>query len=124
MLQKFKESDIKALNLAYKSQNIQYELTIDMVPMIGYSYGDVAFGFLRLVEGKIGQIDGLVTNAEYTSDERNQGISEVINALLIKANQLNLKGIVSFTTNESVIKRAEELGFKSQTATIISKNLN
>lgn len=123
MLEKFEEVHLNSLKQAYLSQNCGFSPEMAYLPNIGYRYGDIAFGFLRLVEGGTAQIDGLVTNANYTGQERHEAIKQVVDAIIKHAKQLKLLGIICFTTNESVIHRAIRLKFTPQNVTLLSRNL-
>lgn len=79
----------------------------------------VAMGFLRMVEGGYAQIDGLTSNANLSAPLRNAGVSTVVDALLDKAKSMKLKGIISFTQDNSVIRRAKLLGFRALQHTVI-----
>lgn len=76
-------------------------------------------GFLRMVEGGYAQIDGLTSNANLSAPLRNAGVSTVVDALLDKAKSMKLKGIISFTQDNSVIRRAKLLGFRALQHTVI-----
>lgn len=102
-------------------------LTPETLPRIGYIAYDgaiVGMGFLRMVEGGYGQIDTLVSNKNLSSITRHEGINLIVQAILEKAKQLNLLGIVSYTQDESVVKRALSMGFVDTKQTVIAKNLS
>lgn len=90
----------------------------ETLPEIGYivysdtEYHYVAAGFLRMVEGGFCQIDTMVTNPNLTGDVRNEGLILLVDTMIQKAKDLGLLGIVSYTTDNSVISRALGLGFK------------
>lgn len=106
----------------------QYEgiCHIDMktLPKIGYivllGKVPIAAGFLRRLEPCFAQIDTLASNAYMGSLVRHQGITMVVDALIADAKVLKLKGIVSHTSNQGVLKRAEVLGFHVVKETIIA----
>lgn len=98
------------------------------LPKIGYTANvnglrGAAYGFLRMVEGGYAQIDTLTTHTKFSSEDRNKAISAVVDALIDIAKTINLKGIVCFTDNESVITRAKKLGFSVLNHTVIGKTL-
>lgn len=96
----------------------------DSLPAIGFAaikeQKVVAMGFLRMVEGGIGQIDTLVSNPAFDSHCRNWALEDVISALISKAKDLKLKGILSYTADKSVLMRAEALGFRILPQTVIA----
>lgn len=98
-------------------------LAPDTLPKIGYIATEgsipVAMGFLRLVEGGFAQIDTLVTNADLPPETRHQGLEPLIDQLIQTAKQKKLKGIISFTSDMGVIKRAVDTGFKVTSQAVI-----
>lgn len=99
---------------AQKYKGISY-ITFKSLPKIGYialrKGTPVAAGFLRRLEGNMAHFDGLTTNPFLGSIIRNQGISSIVNTLINEAKSIGLDGIVATTNDESVLKRAESLGF-------------
>lgn len=101
------------------------EITMRTLPKIGYiamiNNQPVAAGFLRKVEcNVIAQIDGLTSNPYFGSILRHVGINKVLDSLILDAKQLKLKGIVAFTSDETVLKRAEAIGFHKVEHSIVS----
>jgi hypothetical protein len=94
-----------------------HSVTYKALPKIGYiallSNQPIAAGFLRKVEGNVvAQIDCLVSNPYYGSIIRHQAISGVVDRLITDAKEMKLKGILAFTKDGSVLKRASELNFQ------------
>lgn len=92
------------------------EFTMKHLPKIGYIalIGDqpVAAGFLRKVEGNImAHIDGLTSNPYFGSIIRHNGITMVLERLIQDAKDMKLKGITAYTLDNSVLMRAEAIGF-------------
>lgn len=85
------------------------------LPKIGYIafLGDtaIAAGFLRRVEGGYAQLDTLVSNPHFGSQVRHIAIDKVVQSLLDEAKLLKLQGVIAFTSDEGVLKRAEAIGF-------------
>lgn len=79
--------------------------------------------FLRLSEGGIGIIDGLMTDPSASSAIRKVAIGRAVELVLSKAKQLELKAIFAWTHDKSVLKRAAENGFNATKNTLISKIL-
>ena len=119
---------LKDMHLAQHSKSYDY-IILETLPKIGYmvysdtEYHYVAAGFLRMIEGGFCQIDTLVTNPNLTGDIRNAGLELVVDTLIEKAEALDLQGIVSYTTDNSVISRALGLGFKLLDHKVISLQL-
>lgn len=103
------------------------DITTKTLPKIGYiallNKQPIAAGFLRKVEGGYAQLDGLTSNSFFGSEIRHIGISLVVNSLIQDAKDLNLHGIMAFTMDKSVIKRAEGLGFHSVNQSLIALKL-
>lgn len=91
-------------------------VTMKTLPKIGYialrNGYPIAAGFLRRVEGGYAQIDTLTSNKTLGSLIRHQGIDLVVKTLISDAKDLKLLGIVAFSMDASVIKRAEDIGFR------------
>jgi hypothetical protein len=102
-------------------------VTMKTLPKIGYIalLGDhpIAAGFLRKVEPCYAQIDTLASNANFGSKIRHQGITLVVNSLMEDAKRLKLEGIIAFTGDSGVLKRAGDQGFHVIPQTIIVKRL-
>lgn len=85
------------------------------LPKIGYmalmNGHPIAAGFLRRVEGGYAQIDTLTSNKQFGSIVRHEGIKLIVDTLVNDAKDLKLKGIIAFTKDAGIIKRAEDIGF-------------
>ena len=92
------------------------EIRQKTLPKIGYIafFGEtpIAAGFLRRVEGGFGQLDTLVSNPHFGSQIRHIAIDKVVTELLADAKVLNLEGIIAFTADLGVLRRAVAIGFK------------
>ena len=97
------------------------------LPKIGYiatlGKQPIAVGFLRRVEPCFAQLDTLVSNAYCGSILRHQGISAVVDSLIVEAKRLKLKGIIAHTGDKGILMRAESIGFKVVPQTIIALSL-
>lgn len=103
------------------------DITIQSIPKIGYiaflGKQPIACGFLRRIEGGYAQLDGLTSHSYFGSKIRHVGISLVVEALIQEAKDLKLHGIISYTKDESIIKRAKSIGFSIIPETIIGLKL-
>ena len=103
------------------------DITMKTLPKIGYitmlNEQPVAAGFLRRVEPCFAQIDTLVSSAYFGSKIRHEGITLVVNNLLLDGRSLKLKGVLAFTSDNGILNRAKELGFHEVNQTIIAKEL-
>lgn len=91
---------------------------VGFVAMIGGQ--PIACGFLRRVEGGFAQMDTLASNAYFGSKIRHAGITMVVAALIQEAKRLKLRGIISFSKDNGVLKRAETVGFHKVDQTLIA----
>lgn len=71
----------------------------------------VGMGFLRLVEGFYGMMDGYITDPTALPNLRNQALEEITNALIERAKELKLKKVLAFAIDPNILKRAHEHGF-------------
>lgn len=99
-------------------------INMKTLPKIGYIclLGDqaIAAGFLRRLEGGYAQLDTLVSNPYFGSQIRHAAIDKLVKTLISDAKDLDLHGIIAFTKDEGVIKRAKSLGFNEVPQTIIA----
>lgn len=98
---------------------------MDFLPKIGYiallNNQPIAAGFLRRVERDIlGQIDSLVSNPYFGAQIRHKGLNMVVDQLLYDAKSIGLKGVYALTVDESVLKRAEAIGFSKVNHQVIA----
>ncbi len=103
------------------------EINMKSLPKIGYiallNGHPIAAGFLRRVEGGYAQIDTLTSNKYFGSKIRHLGIKLVVDTLILEAKTLKLKGIIAFTKDEGILKRAKEIGFTEPEAKLIALKL-
>ncbi len=101
-----------------------HTVTMKSLPKIGYiallGGHPIAAGFLRRVEGGYAQIDTLTSNKLFGSQVRHEGIRLVVDSLIADAKNLKLKGIIAFTNDDGILDRAETIGFKCLTHSVIS----
>lgn len=99
----------------------------DEMPAIGYMAYDgqqaIACGFLRKVEGGMGQLDGLCTNPEALPSKRHDAIDLVVNRILDEAKALGMRNLLAMSTDKSVLMRSQRHGFKSCPHTLIVVDL-
>lgn len=100
----------------------------EAIPEVGYlvstEWVGVAMGFLRRIEGGGVMIDGLCTNPNVGSKDRDRAINLLVDKLISTAKELKCRGIVSFTEDTNTIERSKRFGFSVKTnQTIISLGL-
>ena len=99
-------------------------ITFLTLPKTGYiaylGKEPIAAGFLRRLEPCYAHLDTLISNGYFGSKVRHEGVSKVVDALILEAKRLKLEGIVATTKDAGVLKRAEGLGFKVVPQTIIA----
>lgn len=115
---KFNPSDMQDLLDMHRSQGYHsLELiNLDTLPEVGFiaknhNNQPIAAGFLRKLEGGFAQIDTLVSNANCSGSERNDGIDAVVQSLISTGKQLGLLGLVAFTKDLGILSRAGAMGF-------------
>ena len=112
---KFKHYDMLIDMLTAQKYNGISHVTYTSLPKIGYialrKGTPIAAGFLRRLEPNIAQLDGLTSNPFMGSLIRNQAIESIVNTLISEAKSMDLIGIMATTNDESVLSRAEKLGF-------------
>lgn len=122
----FKFKHLPLLLEMLKSRDYLHISQVNMktLPKIGYialiKNQPIAAGFLRKVEGGYAQIDGLTSSPYFGSNLRNEGISKIVDMLISDAKDLKVHGIISFTEDEGVLKRAKVLGFQVVNQVIIT----
>lgn len=103
------------------------DVNMKTLPKIGYiallNKQPIAAGFLRRLEGGYAQLDTLVSNPYYGSQIRHQGIHLVVDRLLEDAKDMKLSGILAFTEDQGILKRAEALGFHTLPHKLIALKL-
>lgn len=88
---------------------------MDETPKIGFiafiNGVETAIGFLRMVEGRYAQLDGLITNPSVPGLHRSKAIDIVVSKLLVTAKDLKLRGIISYSADPNTIERSKRHGF-------------
>ena len=107
---------MKLLQEMLESNSYKDDIQNSYIPKIGYIclLGDqpLAAGFLRRVEcDVVAQIDGLTSNKAFGSILRHQAIDMIVDQLIIEAKALEIQGLMAFTHDEGVLKRAKNRGF-------------
>ncbi len=83
----------------------------------------IAAGFLRRVEGGYAQLDTLTSNKHFGSIIRHKGIELIVDTLVNEAKVLKLQGIIAFTSDGGILKRAESIGFHQVNQVLIGLKL-
>jgi len=104
------------------------KLTLQDLPKIGYiaflGKQPVAAGFLRRIEPNYAQLDTFLSNPYFGSQVRHEAMTKIIDSLIADANELNLKGILAITADQSIKNRALALGFGVIEQTLFGKVLS
>jgi hypothetical protein len=124
-LEVFQHKHMELLKEMLYSQEYEYPVSRQSIPNIGYiamlGNEPLAAGFLRRVECDIiAQIDGLVSNKAFGSVLRHKGIDLVVDQLILDTKSLKIQGLIAFTHDEGVLKRAKARGFKVLSESLIS----
>lgn len=125
-IQSFRKSDLEALNLWLYSRDRKGVEEGDL-PNIGYiafkNSHPVCAAFLRVCEGGVGMLEGLVSNPDLPLFTRHLGIESVIDRLILTAKEKHIRRLVSFSVDESTIKRVSKRGFKKQPHVVMTLTL-
>jgi len=84
---------------------------LSYLPMHGLIVKDVAAGFLYVASGKLGILDGFVTNPDAEPQARNEALNLIIEVLVAHADDLRLPRVVGITTDSAIVSRGCNLGF-------------
>lgn len=92
------------------------DINMKTLPKIGYiamlEDQPIATGFLRKVEGNIiAHLEGLASNPYFGSIIRHKALDAIFKTLINEGKEMKLKGIIGFTSDYSVLVRAEDIGF-------------
>lgn len=119
-IRKTNSKDKHSINKWLKLRNQELKTQL---PCLSFIVPGVAAGSVRLVEGGYGILESLVTNPYVSGITRNKAIDALVSFLLIEAKSCNIKNIMAFSTNESVLNRSLKHGFNPLNHTIISRSL-
>ena len=119
---------LKSMRSLLSLRGMPPELVLDL-PSHGYMAFDelnepIAAGFLRMVEGKFGLIDGFITNEHMDSETRHLALSAIGNALVEDAHKSHISHLLVIADDPSMEKRALFHGFKPSTAKLMTRSLN
>jgi len=73
----------------------------------------IAAGFLRMCEGSLAMIDGLVSNPYAPGVARHHALDEIIDELIFCARERGVKRILAYSVDNGTINRAQDHGFMS-----------
>lgn len=101
---------------------------VDRVPGIGfmcyYNHKPAAAGFIRLVEGGYGQLEGLVSNPEFLPGTRSKAIDTLVERIIAEAKALQLISLIAFTGDKNTLERSSRHGFVQLPQTLIAVDLS
>lgn len=123
----FKHKYFDLLQEMHEKQHLALGIKLSMqdLPKIGYicllGKQPVAAGFLRRVEPNYAQLDTFLSNPYMGSQIRHRGLTLITDALLEDAADLDLKGVLVITKDESILKRAKIEGFTVVDQTLLIK---
>lgn len=117
-IQAFNIKDHFDIMLEWLVERDVYLPSIDEMPAIGFVvYHDhimTAMGFIRMVEGGYGQLDGLVTNPKQSPEIRSVSIDLLVSRLIYEAKEMELKSLIAFSKDKNTLLRSTTHGFVSQ----------
>jgi hypothetical protein len=83
----------------------------------------ISVGSIRLMEGDICYMDSIATNPSFSREKRNEALNILSKKLFECAKSLGFKRMFGSTRDESLKKRAEELGFREAKQTLYIREL-
>lgn len=117
---------LRMMNDSHRHTSIT-DIAYNTLPAIGYiAYMNgwpVAAGFLRRLEPCYAHFDTFITNANLPSDMRHESLNAIVDTLIEQAKSLNLKGVIATTSDEGILKRANELGWHIIPQVLIGKQV-
>lgn len=125
-IEKFDKSHIKAILKLLSSKDMTSKM-VDELPKLGYvAFHDdflIGAGFIRMCEGSIGIFDSYITNPVAPAKLRNEGIRLITTKLMNDSKVLELKGLLVFSRDCSIIDRSLEYGFVKSDQTLLIRKL-
>lgn len=104
-----KKRHIKVIGRFLHERSIDQDF-LSLLPEHGYiAYLDdhpIACGFLRKCEGGIGIVDSFCSNPKMPGQLRHQALDLIINKLVRDCKELNIKGLIAFSSDSSIIQRS------------------
>lgn len=99
----------------------------DDLPKIGYiAYNrslPIAAGFVRSCEDDLGMIEGLISNPMAKSEDRHDGLDDVIDACIQYAKARGVKRLLAYSIDVGTIKRSQSHGFGRLPHVLVGMNL-
>jgi hypothetical protein len=83
----------------------------------------VAVAFLRQSEGGVGILEGLATNPDASGSDRNNAIDCLIEMIVLAAEKLEIRYLLSYSRDKSTLERSKKHGFDVVPQTLIVKDL-
>ncbi len=126
-LRPYEPSDKMYIGALLHMRKMDVEESLQSLPETGYIvFQDnfpVAAGFLRRVEGGFGQVDSYITDPSVPGKQRDQALDLITDALIKRAKELELRGIVAFSVDQNTISRSLRHGFAALGHVVITKEL-
>lgn len=120
-------ADKMYLGTMLRQRKLEDEDALRCLPETGYIvFHDnfpVAAGFLRRVEGGFAQMDSYISDPTAPSEQRNEALDLITEALISRAKELELRGIVAFSVDQNTISRSLRHGFIAHNHVVITKEL-
>lgn len=107
----FREYDILALNSWLIRHDLD-PLEKGELPKTGVIIDGVACGFISLNDTNVGFLECFVSNPEASSEARNAALDKITAWGLALLKAFGLKHAAVLASNESIILRASQVGFK------------
>lgn len=122
----YKKTDIYTIASWLSIRGINEDLC-NSVPKRGvvayYNHRPVCAAFLRVCEGKIGVLEGLVTNRDEAPIIRDVCIDHAVSDIIKRAKKIGIKSMMAWSVDAHTLLRSEKHGFSKTGNVLIVKNL-
>lgn len=121
-----KKAHLGFLRMWLLERGLDISLASDL-PDIGFIAQDGAFpiaaGFLRIVEGNAGIVDGFISNKLKEGSSRHEALDLLTEKLISCAKEQGLSQLIAYTIDTHTIERAKKHGFQTAQHTLLCMKL-
>lgn len=109
---RFTENDMTEMNRWYLARGANGISRFGDLPTLGFIVPGVAAGFMYVVEGRFGILEGFVSNPEYSRQLRKDALDVITDLLINHAKTVGLGSIMAFTQSEPIKERCVQYDFR------------
>lgn len=123
MVREYNDTDFNMINEWFKYQT-DGALEQHSLSKVGFVVDGVACGFLYQTDSNFGILETFIANPNISAKERDLALKQILESLIDASKELKLKRLFGFSTSNTMINRALDLGFKIQdVSTTVVKEL-